>query len=573
MTIMAKADGKTTSGPSHEKADVVLGEDWETNEGLRPELAGPKEDRGFWSFRKSPLTRKIVIFNLFALSLLIAGILLLDPTRHSLLLERSKSMTIQARNLAKIISLEIDKEQNQNEALQGYFQVLENLRIPSGSHVLIVSETADVLAETKGKTTVYSTATDDFSALPTPIVDGLLALKNGFTQFFLGSEPIVTQSNTMRENLQALIKPSFQGRADFATIEIETGLQELAATAPITSGNDIVAALVLIGPSGELDNLSKATSERFLQFFALGIIVSIALSVILASTISNPLNDLATAAELGREKNRKNLSPHRVRIPDLTARPDEIGRLSAALRGMVSALYERIDANEQFAADVAHEIKNPLASLRSAVGSLRMTKRDDHREQLLSVIEHDVRRLDRLVSDISNASRLDSELVKEQQEEFDLLSLVRNLTRYLSEDAEAKGIDFISDLPEQAILIRGLEARLAQVLVNLITNAISFCVDGDAIRVWVRMRENRVLLVVEDTGPGIPEEALSKVFERFYSERPADDFGNNSGLGLAISKQIVEAHDGVIWAENIRPTLADPASEPLGARFVVGLPV
>ena len=240
---------------------------------------------------------------------------------------------------------------------------------------------------------------------------------------------------------------------------------------------------------------------------------------------------------------------------------------------MVQALYERIEGNEQFAADVAHEIKNPLASLRSAVGTMRIAKREDQREKMLDVIEHDVRRLDRLVSDISNASRLDSELVKEEEETFDLLHMLGNLNEFLGKEAEGKGIDYIDDLPNDPIMVQGLEGRLAQVFVNLITNAISFCEDGDAIRVWVRRRENRILVVVEDTGPGIPNEALNKIFQRFYSERPEGQFGNNSGLGLAISKQIVEAHGGVIWAENIRPTEADVTSEPLGARFVVGLPV
>src|SRR5690606_9377590 len=240
---------------------------------------------------------------------------------------------------------------------------------------------------------------------------------------------------------------------------------------------------------------------------------------------------------------------------------------------MVAALYDRIDANEQFAADVAHEIKNPLASLRSAVGTMRVAKRVDQREKLLQVIEHDVRRLDRLVSDISNFSRLDSELVKEEEEPFSLLHMLENLGQYLGEEARAKGIEFITDLPADPIVIDGLEARLAQVFVNLIANAISFCEEGDAIRVWARQRENRVLVVVEDTGPGIPDEALAKVFRRFYSQRPEGQFGDHSGLGLAISKQIVEAHGGVIWAENVRPTNADITSEPLGARFVVGLPV
>jgi two-component system sensor histidine kinase ChvG len=178
-----------------------------------------------------------------------------------------------------------------------------------------------------------------------------------------------------------------------------------------------------------------------------------------------------------------------------------------------------------------------------------------------------------LVSDISNASRLDSELVKEEEEEFNLLKTLENLTAFLGDQAREKGVEFITDFPSEPIRVHGLEGRLAQVFVNLIANAVSFCEEGDAVRVWARRRENRILVVVEDTGPGIPEQALAKVFKRFYSDRPATHFGNNSGLGLSISKQIVEAHGGVIWAENIRPTNADPTSEPLGARFVVGLPI
>lgn len=342
---------------------------------------------------------------------------------------------------------------------------------------------------------------------------------------------------------------------------------------PIQQGNESVGVVAVTSAAGEIDALVRRENENMYQMFVIATLVSIGLSLALAATIANPLSDLAAAAELGRDKNARKVNPGRIRIPDLTARPDEIGRLSGALRGMISALYNRIDGNEQFAADVAHEIKNPLASLRSAVGTLRLIKREDHRTKLLDVIEHDVRRLDRLVSDISNASRLDSELVKEEEEPFNLLIMLGNLGQYLGEDAKSKGIDFITDLPPNPIEVHGLEARLAQVFVNLITNAISFCEDGDAIRLWARKRENRILIVVEDTGPGIPDQALSKIFKRFYSQRPEEHFGNNSGLGLAISKQIAEAHGGVIWAENIRPTEADITSEPLGARFVVGLPV
>ncbi len=334
-----------------------------------------------------------------------------------------------------------------------------------------------------------------------------------------------------------------------------------------------IGIVVVTTAAGEIDQLVRVEREQLLQMFVVALLVSIGLSLVLASTIAHPLADLAAAAELGRDKNARKMSPTRVRIPDLTGRPDEIGRLSGALRGMVGALYDRIDANEQFAADVSHEIKNPLASLRSAVGTMRVARTEDQRNRLLEVIEHDVQRLDRLVSDISNASRLDSELVKEEEEDFDLVRTLQNLSHYHGEEASRKGVDFVTDLPPEPILISGLEGRLAQVFVNLLSNAISFCDEGDAVRLWARRRENRVLIVVEDTGPGIPEEALTKVFNRFYSERPVQQFGNHSGLGLAISKQIVEAHGGVIWAENIRPTAADATSTPLGARFVVGLPI
>ncbi|MCX8509740.1 MAG: HAMP domain-containing sensor histidine kinase, partial [Rhodobacteraceae bacterium] len=370
-----------------------------------------------------------------------------------------------------------------------------------------------------------------------------------------------------------LIAGAIKGTTQIHTGRDERGEATFTVATPIRQGDRVVGVAAVTSYAGEINALVRVEREQVLQMFVVAIIVSIGLSLVLASTIANPLSDLAAAAELGRDKNARKMSPSRVRIPDLTARPDEIGRLSGAMRGMVSALYERIESNEQFAADVAHEIKNPLASLRSAVGTLRVAKRDDQREKLLDVIDHDVRRLDRLVSDISNASRLDSELVKEEEENFNLLKMLGNLSEYLGHEAKSKGVDFITDLPSEPIMIVGLEARLAQVFVNLITNAISFCTEGDAVRIWARQRESRVLVVVEDTGPGIPDQALTKIFKRFYSERPPGQFGEHSGLGLAISKQIVEAHGGVIWAENIRPTDADITSEPLGARFVVGLPV
>ncbi len=178
-----------------------------------------------------------------------------------------------------------------------------------------------------------------------------------------------------------------------------------------------------------------------------------------------------------------------------------------------------------------------------------------------------------MIRNISNASRLDADLVKEEEEEFDLLRTFRYSCDHHAGEARAKDVSFIADLSDTSILITGLEGRLAQVFDNLLSNALSFCDAGYAVRIWARKREDRILVVVENTGPGNPDDALTKVFTRFYSERPQAQFGNHSGLSLDISKQIGEAYGGVIWAENIRPTEADVTSDPLGGRFIAGLPI
>ena len=551
--------------------DVVIGEDWEKDVELSNELKDSRLRRGLWAFRKSPLTRKIVTFNLIALNILIIGVLFLNSSRDNLVQQRVHAMLNEAELIGNVVSVlhSGGKDLIQTPMLSA---AMTDLPLRKGEQVYILDDNQSVVSTMIGRTEPVAEGLDRQSVPFTPITNVLevvwnyvVDLANVANNTQDGSDPL--------EIIKMSFDPVLSGKSRIEQFASFSGQSEFLAMTPIFRDGEVIGIVALRSATGEMDALIKLERERVLQLLLIGTIVSIALSLVLASTISNPLSDLATAAELGRDKNSNRISPGRIRIPDLSARPDEIGRLSSALRGMVAALYERIETNEQFAADVAHEIKNPLASLRSAVGTLRVATRDDQREKLLDVIDHDVRRLDRLVSDISNASRLDSELVKETQEEFDLMRLVENLTSYLGTDAENKGVDFITDLPEAPVLIHGLEARLAQVFVNLITNAISFCEEGDAIRVWIRTRENRVLVVVEDTGPGIPEGALGKVFNRFYSERPANDFGNNSGLGLAISKQIVEAHDGAIWAENIRPTQMDATSAPLGTRFVVGLPL
>ncbi|WP_374643271.1 ATP-binding protein [Tabrizicola sp.] len=546
--------------------DVLLGEDWVSPDATVERLKEGRSGRSIVALNRSPLARKIVVFNLMALVMLVIGVLFMNPFRDSLALQRQQGMTRQAELIAKVYESQL----RPGSAGFDFRMALEEIKVDPVIEIFVFDPTGRLLASKVGQGT--ETLVVD-PAKPTILADFLEGVWNSVTLVLRQGSSIRTETIDAAHKAEGAVRGALKGESVSHITRDSEGSLFFSVASPIRVGGDVVGAVALTSNSVEIDRLVRYEREQILQVFLIALVVSIGLSLMLASTISNPLSDLAAAAELGRDRDTRRVAPSRVRIPDLAARPDEIGRLSVAMRGMVSALYDRIDANEQFAADVAHEIKNPLASLRSAVGSLRFVRKEEQREKLLDVIEHDVRRLDRLVSDISNASRLDSELVKEEEEEFNLLKTLSNLCQYLSQQAGEKGVDFIIDLPADPIAIHGLEARLAQVFVNLVTNAISFCDDGDAVRVWARRRENRVLVVVEDTGPGIPEQALTKVFKRFYSERPQAEFGKHSGLGLAISKQIVEAHGGVIWAENIRPTAADPASEPLGARFVVGLPV
>ena len=545
---LGKQDRRTRSG------DVLVGEDWTSGEALvDPALRASRDRRGFVSLNRSPLARKIILFNLLALLVLAGGVLFLNPFRESLLTLRNESLINETLLVSDLFEAGTADGTADTARLA---TLLDGARISPGVEAFILTPGGTVAAQKTG-------APREVAGLrqrPTPIVDTLAAAWKAVGSIGGGDDTAPLDRLGM---VRSLVSSAAKGEGVQITGRGPDGSIVLAVAEPVMQGGKVIAIVALTSDQAMVDTLVRGEREQVLLIFIVSLMVSFGLSLMLASTIANPLSDLAAAAELGRDRDARKMAPGRVRIPDLAARPDEIGRLSVAMRGMVAALYDRIDANEQFAADVAHEIKNPLASLRSAVGTLRVAKREDQKDKLLDVIEHDVRRLDRLVS----------ELVKEEEEEFNLVRTLTNLSEYLGEQARTKGVEFITDFPSDPILIRGLEARLAQVFVNLITNAISFCEDGDAVRVWARRRENRVLVVVEDTGPGIPEQALTKVFKRFYSERPQGQFGEHSGLGLAISKQIVEAHGGVIWAENIRPTHADVTSDPLGARFVVGLPV
>jgi two-component system sensor histidine kinase ChvG len=336
-----------------------------------------------------------------------------------------------------------------------------------------------------------------------------------------------------------------------------------------------VLGVLVLSTQGEDINV-VVQNERIviLQVFIIATLVSVALSVLLANTIARPIRELAEAADPEGAGGVRPLNPDRIEIPDMTYRTDEIGDLSAALTRMTHALYRRIEAIEAFAADVAHEIKNPLTSMRSAIETMGFARTPEQKMQLMEVIQNDVQRLDRLVTDISNASRLDAELVRERMLAFDLSAVITALAGMIRGQGEERDVAVVAKLPQGALIARGLEVRIAQVVTNLLANALSFAPEASTITIsGMRLPGGLVRITVEDQGPGIPDDNLESIFERFYSERPsAEAFGDHSGLGLSISKQIVEAHGGEIWAENIRPPNARADTPVEGARFVLELP-
>ncbi len=351
----------------------------------------------------------------------------------------------------------------------------------------------------------------------------------------------------------------------------------ISVAAPIQSFRTVRGALLLSTQGHDIDSIIASERRAIFRIFLVSAAIMFLLSAALAGTIAEPMRKLAEAADRVRRGVKS-----RQEIPDFTDRNDEIGHLSGALRDMTRALFNRIEAIERFAADVAHELKNPLTSLRSAVETLPIAKTDVSRGRLLEVIQHDVRRLDRLISDISDASRLDAELARGDMELVDVARLLRALVEVANqverEDKVRVTLKIEGGKPAQGWFAFGHDSRLGQVVNNLIDNARTFSELGGEVRVSLgRARRSAqegqpprdgFEIVVEDDGPGVPDHALERIFERFYTDRPSQNFGQNSGLGLSISRQIVEAHGGTIRAAN----RADAAGKALGARFVVFLP-
>lgn len=353
----------------------------------------------------------------------------------------------------------------------------------------------------------------------------------------------------------------------------------LSAAAPIGNPDFPVGAVLLTRESHDIEEELAQVWLDILKIFGITLILTVTMSIYLSGVIARPLKRLARATEAVRRGQASAQD-----IPDLSNRHDEIGELSLALRQMTQALWERMDSIERFAADVSHELKNPLTSLRSALETLEIVKTETDRRKLLDIIRHDLRRLDRLITDIAGASRLEAELSREKPGNIDLEILISRLMSAFANPLERKnGLEteerhrvatgmksiILKKTAEDSETLStwGLEGRLAQVFQNLLSNALSFSPEGGTVTITMRPAGSRAIAItVEDEGPGIPETRLETIFERFYSERPEHEaYGHHSGLGLSICRQIVTAHGGRIFAENIR----NQRGEVKGARFTV----
>ncbi len=350
------------------------------------------------------------------------------------------------------------------------------------------------------------------------------------------------------------------------------GEQIVSIAAPIRRLGAVQGVLLLSTKPGEIDDILDAERKVIFTFAAIALLATILASMLLARTVAGPMRRLSAAAEHVSH----NIAA-RHDLPEFKGRNDEIGQMAAAFRSMTAALYRRIEASEKFAADVAHELKNPLTAARSTAESLTYAKSEEQRNQLVAQIQIEIQRLSRLITDVSNASRLDAELARQLTEPVDLTVVTKGIVStfrdILSEQTKSISIDLPAASAGQNLVVEGHEGRISQVLTNLIDNALSFSPVDGAVKVRLLRNGANVEVAVEDQGPGIDEDRLETVFDRFYTYRPTAEGsrGSNSGLGLSISREIVRAHGGRIWAEN---RYSDGNSgRRIGARFVVQFPV
>lgn len=554
-------------------------------------------------FLFSSLTRRIVILNFAALGILVVGIMWLNTFREGLIDAKIESLRTQGQIIAGAIaasatvdtnSILIDPEKlmelQAGESItpkpestddwdfpinpERVSPLLRRVISPQTTRARIYDRDANLLLDSR---VLYSSGQVLSYNLPAIAEDqpGLFErfrywLSNKFYGNDLPSDKDQPGGNGA---LYPEVVKAINGLPATAQRRNKQGELIVSVAVPVQRYHAVVGVLLLSTVGSDIDDIVRAERIAIFKVFAVVAAVLLVLSLFLAYTIANPLRKLSAAADRVKHGTNK-----RVQIPDFSERQDEVGHLSTSIRDMTDALYERIEAIERFAADVSHELKNPLTSLRSAVETLPLAKKEESRERLFDVIQHDVRRLDRLITDISDASRLDAELARETADSVSMELLLESIVRAAREVRRNKvTVSILLNIQPKAgnkpYFVAGHDLRLGQVISNLIENARSFVpTDKGEIRIKMFAKAQQVHIIVEDNGPGIRVENIDRIFERFYTDRPgAESFGQNSGLGLSISRQIIEAHNGTLTAENI---FDDKNNEILlGARFVIVLPL
>ncbi|GAB5352622.1 sensor histidine kinase [Qipengyuania sp. 483] len=507
----------------------------------------PRLDKLRWS-RRLTLTSRILFVNVLPLVLLGGGVLYLDSYRTQLLDERFKLALVEAQITAEALAGATPQRQ---EALLIQIGKEQRLRIrvygPEGN---LESDS-------------FQLAPPSFE-LPDPAdvdqTDFALRTDRWFDRV-VGAPALPDYREPASDSVEAwpeLVRAREESLTQIVLRDAPDGTHVINAAAPVGLDGDTL--LITRNPVDITQSVREARTT-VAMIVLLFLLVSTLLSFFLAQTIVRPLRELVQAAVRVRQGRDR-----QVEVPRLPDRRDEIGMLARAVSDMTAALRHRIDAVESFAADVAHEIKNPLASLRSATESLGKVEDPELRRQLLDIAVHDVRRIDRLVTEISDASRIDAEMSRTEFERVDMAELLRNVAASREERGENEGRIVNVSAAESGLVVNGVGIRLERIMENLLDNAVSFSPVGGSIDASLNRREGRVILTVCDEGPGIPEEKREKVFQRFHSDRPeSEDFGNHSGLGLAIGRTIAEAHEGTLHVEN----RADAKN---GACFVLNLP-
>ena len=568
--------------------------------------------RRMWQFfvsqSFSSLTRRIVFLNIAGLLAFVLGILYLTQFRAGLIDARVQSLIVQGELIAIAIAaqsaesdaINVDPERllelqagesygPSDNTLFGFeFPVnpervtplLRRLITPTNTRARIYDRDGTLILDSRN---LYGRGDVLRFDLPPPTAERPGIVERTFIAIrtWLGRGDLPRYREIGPENGKSYpeVAQALDGQKASVVRINDRGEVIVLVAVPIQRFRTVRGALLLSTQGGDIDQTVEAERLAILKVFLVAAGIMSVLSMLLAGTIAGPVRRLADSADRVRRRVRG-----RVEIPDFTQRRDEIGHLSGNLREMTGALYSRIEAIESFAADVAHELKNPLTSLRSAVETLPLAKTDQSRNRLLAVVKHDVRRLDRLISDISDASRLDAELQRQEAAPVDLHKLLSAVVTVANEVKHEDGVrvTLAFEGSPRIYMVQGRDSRLSQVINNLIDNARSFSPPDSKVRVACRRSGPEILITVDDEGPGIRPEALEKIFERFYTDRPQQNFGQNSGLGLSISKQIVDAHDGRLSAQN-RVAPVDPRYGPedgtqvveeriLGARFIVRLP-